>query len=49
MLLLKYEKYYVGYRNTADPELGDYRVISLERVLHIDHKAWLPLQSAAYH
>ena len=43
MLLLKYEKYYVGYRNTADPEVGDYRV------LHIDHKAWLPLQSAAYH
>ena len=49
MLLFKYERYYVEYRNTADPEVGKYRVILLERVLHIDHKAWLPLQGGAYH
>ena len=49
MQFLKYERYYVEYRNTADPEVGKYRVILLERVLHIDHKAWLPLQGGAYH
>ena len=43
MLLFKYERYYVGYRNTADLEVGDYRV------LHVDQKVWLPFQGDAYH